>query len=334
MYVKGQNVGTGPYVGPASISTTDPYITITGSTPQTVNINPSAWDTVIITNFNISASCPSPHQANFLLTFSAGDTNTVRFIITNQPGFADNIESGQGPWTHSGTNDGWHITTHRYHSATHSWYCGVENTWQYTINNDASLITPYFVVTPDSAMKYWYWDTLEIGYDYGSVDIDNNCGHWQNLATYNAGHTTWTQASLSMAGYYGQTVRIRFRFTSDGSVNAEGWYIDDFQVPVIIGANENKSENRIATLSVSPNPFRSRTEIKLNLGKVNSAERVALTIYDVSGRLIRSFALCPMPSAIAWDATDERGQTLPAGLYFIQLEMSGEKTTEKVLLLK
>jgi len=339
LYIKGKNVGTGPYLGPASISTTDPYITITSSTPQTVNINPMGWDTVLVTNINISSSCPSPRMVIFLLTFSTGDIDTVRFIVTNQPGFVDNIEAGQGSWVHSGTNDGWHITTHQSHSATHSWYCGVENTWQYTNNNDASLITPYFVVTPDSSLKFWYWDTLEIGYDYGFVDIDNNCGRWQTLITYNAGRTTWTQASLSMAGYYGQTVRIRFHFTSDGSVVAEGWYIDDFQVPVIIAVNENKSENRFPALSVSPNPFRTKTEIRWQItdnGNTNSNN--ILRIFDITGRVIKIFSV-PLsdighPSSVYWDGTDLNGTKVASGIYLAQLEMGGEKLTRKVLLLK
>jgi hypothetical protein len=332
MYIKAENRGTGIYTGPASVSTTDPYITITGSTPQTISIGPGNIDTVIITNFNISASCPSPHQVNFLLTFSPGDTNTVRFIVTNQPGFVDNIESGQGPWTHSGTNDNWHITAHRSHSATHSWYCGVENTWQYTINNDASLITPYFVVTPDSALKFWYYDTMEIGYDYGYLEIDNNCGWWQTLKTYNAGHLTWTQENVSMAGFYGQTVRIRFHFTSDPGVNAEGWYVDDFQVPIIIAVDENKSGNRIPALSISPNP--SRNVAYIHVGQGLKAD--GLKIYDISGRLVKNLysALNPKSYSVTWDATNERGQKVPAGLYFVQLEMGGEKLTEKVLLLK
>ena len=336
MYIKGKNIGTGPYVGPASISTTDPYITITGSTPQTVNISPWSWDTVIITNFNISPTCPSPHQVNFLLTFATGDFDTVRFIITNQPGFSDNIEAGQGLWTHSGTNDGWHITQHRSHSATHSWYCGVEDTWQYTSYNDASLISPYFVVTPDSAFKFWYWDTLEIGYDYGYFEIDNNIGNWQTLSSYNATHLTWTQSSISMAGYYGQTVRIRFRFYSDALVNAEGWYIDDVLMPVvIIGADENGSGNPIPALSVSPNPFRTQTDIRYGITDHSSLMR-KLQIFDISGRLVKSFSLTDIvhQSSVIWTGDDNDGRRVASGIYIVQLELGGKKLTEKVLLLK
>lgn len=339
MYIKGKNRGSGPYLGPASISTTDTYIMITGSTPQAVNINPMSWDTVLVTDINISSSCPSPHMVNFLLTFSTGDTCWVPFIVTNQPGFYDNIEAGQGSWTHSGVNDGWHITTHRSHSATHSWYCGVENTWQYVNNSDASLITPYFVVTPDSNLKFWYWDSLELGYDYGFVDINNNCDMWQTLATYNAGHLTWTQQSLSMAGYYGQTVHIRFHFTSDGSVTAEGWYIDDFLNPALIAVDENRSENLNPMLSVFPNPFHSQTLISWQMNdNGKQTTNASLRIYDITGRVVKTFSnplsTIGYPSSVNWDGTDLNGAKVASGIYFVRLEMGGEKLTEKVLLLK
>ncbi len=60
----------------------------------------------------------------------------------SQPCFVDNIEFDQDGWTHSGSSDNWHITTHKSNSPTHSWYSGVEDTWQYTNLNDASLISP------------------------------------------------------------------------------------------------------------------------------------------------------------------------------------------------
>jgi len=336
MYLKGKNWGTGFYTGPASISTSDAYITITGSTPQSVSIGPGDMDTVLVTNFNISPSCPSPRQVSFLLTFATGDTNRVPFIVTNQTGFADNIEAGQGSWVHSGTNDNWHITTYRSHSATHSWYCGVESNHLYTANNDASLVTPYFVVTPDSNFKFWYYDTLELGYDYGFVEIDNNCGHWIPLTTYNAGHLAWTQENIPMASYSGQTVRMNFHFFSDGSVNAEGWYVDDVQMPVlVIGADEINSGNVSRAFNVTPNPFRTQTDIRLQIPD-NGSPATKLQIFDISGRLVKSFSLSDIGNrlSVTWTGVDDAGRRVASGVYIVQLDLNGEKLTEKVLLLK
>ncbi|MGQ9817000.1 MAG: hypothetical protein ACUVQ3_03485 [bacterium] len=55
-------------------------------------IGPGDIDTVLIVDFNISSSCPTPRTVQFLLNFrTPGDTSTINFIVTNQPGFSDNI---------------------------------------------------------------------------------------------------------------------------------------------------------------------------------------------------------------------------------------------------
>jgi hypothetical protein len=100
------------------------------------------------------------------------------------------------------------------------------------------------------------------------------------------------------------------------------------------------------TLVISPNPFRDRVTITLNgadqrigrsVSRASGYQQSGLSIYDACGRLVRSFALCSMPSAhsssphtlgsvlISWDGRDDRGANLPAGVYFIRSEDAGIK---------
>ena len=37
----------------------------------------------------------------------------------------------------------------------------------------------------------------------------------------------WQQKSISLAAYAGQTVKLAWRYGSDGGVDREGWYVDD-----------------------------------------------------------------------------------------------------------
>lgn len=331
-YIYGKNYGDGVYTGGATISTSDPYITITSSIPQTVSIGSGDIDTVLITNFNISSSCPTPRTVQFLLNFGTpGDTNTINFIVTNQPGFVDNIESGQGNWTHSGGNDNWHITTHKSNSPTHSWYSGVENTWQYTNLNDASLVSPYFVVTPDSFLRFYHQYATELNYDYSYCEIDNNCGWWQILGIYNGTQSSWTQVSYPLSSYSGQTVRLRFRFISDQSVTAEGWYIDDIAVPVLVGIEEANSSTPEFSLKVLPNPFTKSAKIRLPI--LN--ESYQLKIYNAEGILVRQWEKAQTEPAniIIWDGTDNQGKRMPAGIYFIKMTTETRDLSQKVILL-
>ena len=78
--------------------------------------------------------------------------------------FEDDIEGGQSGWTASGL---WHISEHRSHSATHSWYYGQEGSWNYDTGsaNSGSLTSPPIDLPPGVTLSFSYWLQTE---DYGS----------------------------------------------------------------------------------------------------------------------------------------------------------------------
>jgi hypothetical protein len=109
---------------------------------------------------------------------------------------------------------------------------------------------------------------------------------------------------------------------------------------IALGASEEAGD-RLAiplTIKVSPNPFRQRIDLQVNPSMGHSAKGIALNIYDIIGRSVKSFfrpsALCSAPFAFVWDGTDEDGRTVPAGIYFIRLEADGSSQTEKVILVR
>ncbi|MBA7511275.1 hypothetical protein ES705_03266 [subsurface metagenome] len=123
------------------------------------------------------------------------------------------------------------------------------------------------------------------------------------------------------------------------------------------GENENTVEemSRLKTanlpgITVFPNPF---SEVaKISFGNVHpdrithssygtgSAEGMELKIFDASGRLVRSFPiinLCnPNKSVVSvyWAGTDDIGNHLPAGVYFIRLSSAALTQSTRVILLK
>ncbi|GAH93480.1 unnamed protein product [marine sediment metagenome] len=60
-----------------------------------------------------------------------------------------------------------------------------------------------------------------------------------------------------------------------------------------------------------------------------------LNLYDVSGKIIRSFNLAssflPLASTISWDGTDQFDRAVPAGVYFVYLESYENSVIEKVI---
>jgi hypothetical protein len=336
----GKNIGAGTYTDPVMVDCSDPYISIMTPYAYGFSIGPGDVDTVSGWTFNISSGCPDPHLAEFQLIFTNGDTSIVPFLVATRSGLSDDIESGEGDWTHSGIYDNWHITEHNSISPTHSWYCGVENLWHYTNQNDASLVSTYFVVSPDSALNFYHYYSLEPGWDYSYVEIDDGSGWWYTLDEYNGNQLTWTQSSYALSEYNGQTVRVRFRFVSDYSTYAEGWYIDDVLVPML-GIQELNTPQDLSTISlnVHPNPFQHSTEIRYSIFDTRySMQKPTIRIYDATGRLVKSLnpesRIENQESAISWHGDDNAGRKLPGGVYFVTLTTPDRELVEKAILLR
>ena len=89
-------------------------------------------------------------------------------------------------------------------------------------------------------------------------------------------------------------------------------------------------------LKVSPNPCKDKVSIRYCSGQ--SAEDIELKIYDVSGKLVKSFSLPTaysiLPTVVPWDTRDNYGRLLPSGIYICALEVGKNKKTEKILIVR
>ena len=68
-----------------------------------------------------------------------------------------------------------------------------------------------------------------------------------------------------------------------------------------------------------PNPFNPHTTIEFELGR---ASTIALRVFDVQGRLVRSLLRSRLPAgehSVTWDGTNDAGASQPSGLYFYRL---------------
>ena len=84
-----------------------------------------------------------------------------------------------------------------------------------------------------------------------------------------------------------------------------------------------------------PNPFNPATTIKYALP---TAADVELTVYNVAGQVVRTLVAAHQSAGwyvAEWDATDDSGHSVSAGLYFYRLQAGGESAqVKKMLLLK
>ena len=83
-----------------------------------------------------------------------------------------------------------------------------------------------------------------------------------------------------------------------------------------------------------PNPFNPITEIRYNLP---IDQNVAITIYDLNGRVVKTLVDGMQPAGyhkIIWDGTNANGMAIATGIYFYQMKAGDYVEINKMVLLK
>ncbi|MFH0879619.1 MAG: hypothetical protein V2A34_07890, partial [Lentisphaerota bacterium] len=219
------------------------------------------------TRLDLNRILPEGALSRYLSMTNRGNTNLIWQAEILASGSEEAVETGVNGWTHSGTNDLWHITTNRFYSAEHSWYNGDVISRTYLNNMNASLVSPALRIVDHSTLTIRYWADVEVDttdarytYDGGVVEISTNQGltfvplapfggypclaHGGHGSPFDAntpcfaGTGSWQSASFDLTPFGGMEIQLRFRFGSDESYTREGWYVDDvFITPASSNSN-------------------------------------------------------------------------------------------------
>ena len=88
-------------------------------------------------------------------------------------------------------------------------------------------------------------------------------------------------------------------------------------------------------IAAEPNPFRAATSIRFAVPA--TGESFALSVYDVTGRLVRVVDRGDAAAGVhvrSWDGRDGGGNAVGAGVYLVRLTAGAESSTRKVVLLR
>jgi hypothetical protein len=154
-------------------------------------------------------------------------------------------------WTSTG---GWNTTTAKYVSApspftdspSGNYLANTTSSLRY--NNQIGLTNILGAVLEFDTQ----WD-IEPDYDYGQIQLSTNngtnwiplTGQYTNPGTgsfqptgeplYDGTQSTWVHESIDISAYADQQFTLRYYFRSDGSVQGDGWYVDNVKISVYTG---------------------------------------------------------------------------------------------------
>lgn len=149
-------------------------------------------------------------------------------------------------------------------------------------------------------------------------------------AVFGLGGTGGTSAHHALRGTLGQPAAISVSAPLH-TLHAGFWHPGNTPSDV---AHDTPLPREFALRSVSPNPFSGSTEIHFDIPA--DGGRVALRVFDIHGRLVRTLAngpAAPGKQLTVWDGSDEAGHQLGVGVYLLSFEAPGRKTSKKLVLL-
>ena len=159
---------------------------------------------------------------------------------------------------------------------------------------------------------------------------------WSQIASYIMDQELQGQGNVSHQTIYTYT---------DNSVN-EGESYDyrladvdyngnvEYHSLQLMGVSSSNVPEQFILYPNYPNPFNPATTIRYDLP---DDAYVTLTIHDLMGRSIRTLVDGPQVAGngmIQWNATDDAGYPVSAGLYFYSIQTSKFNKTKKMILLK
>jgi hypothetical protein len=328
--------------------TDDPYVSILNSSTTVGNIRGWGQEALASTPFvvAIDPDCPNPYITTLELGISsAGDyarTDTILLYVGDVTGFEDDMDGAEQPWIdaspamHTGH---WHREDSRAHSGSYCWKMGDTGSAPYAGWVDARLVTPPFLLEPNSVLKFWHWidakdDVGASAVDGGLVMLLSGDSVWAPLDPVGgyphftgadfvhplgdrtwcySGTYDWSEAEFDLSAYSG-VVQLMFRFGSGHSGSAEGWYIDD----VFVGPAGNTGAGTNVVVEAG-------SGVTVTFEEVTGSGQTDVATADSGPQPPEGYAVVPSDPAVYYDITTTAGFN---GLVEVCIDYSGDQVPE------
>lgn len=227
--------------------------------------------------------------------------------------FRDDMEVGEGNWTHYGDVDQWEYGTPTWENGPPAAYSG-DFCWGTRLDgyleHDDLLMGGYiwheYLVSPEvnvgsgARLTFWHWHDLVADYDYAYVEVSANGGTWENVTpdpngAFTGASAGWVKEEVDLSTFAGQIVQFRFHLEADSwfdylgpDYQYAGWYLDDAMVS-------------------STKPFGEST---LALGRVYVSTAVPVEVTLIDGDLNSDPGQADVATVLAHSTTEVNPETV------------------------
>ncbi len=281
---------------------------------------------------------------------TAGDDIVYKLIVNN--GSYDNetvvskkfgllsavFEDAGNSTTANFNNNGWGTTTNTYVSPSSSISDSPNGDYN---NNDYKTIRIKNNIDLTNAIGanvsfYAKWN-IENDFDYTQFEVstDNGnswtaqCGKYTNMGSntgtqpqgeplYDGDQNSWVFEEIDLSDYLGEQILVRFRFFSDDSETADGFYFDDLKVNIVEESQLGVNETIINSFNIYPNP----TNNVLNITTPN--RNYTIKLFNLQGQIVQKIKFVTGSKTL--DLSN-----LSTGIYILKLTSQKTSKTFKVI---
>ena len=180
----------------------------------------------------------------------------------------------------------------------------------------------------------------------GATDNDGTASDAGHVRIYEYSNSSWTQLGSDIDGeaandWSGTSVSMNSAgdrvaigaLLNDGTANTAG-HVRVYSLAELFIDSQQLLPDKFTLDQNYPNPFNPITTLRYELpenGLVN------ITIYDMVGRQVKTLVNQRQDAgyrSIIWDATNDNGKPVSAGIYLYQIQAGGNMQTKKMVLLK
>jgi len=212
---------------------------------------PSSYTSTNI--ISVAATDQNDNRASFSnygstsVDVGAPGTNIYSTVTTRHDVFSDDFNGGLGNWTTGGTNNTWGIVSNYLDESPGDNYADNTDSWIRT-TSAISLAGEIGI-----RLEFQLRGISESFFDFLYIDTSPDGTTWTNHGQLSGtSNNNWIPMEYDINTHAGGNVYIRFRFTSDGSVNYDGWHIDDVKVTAYTDTNHNSYDHFNGTSMATP----------------------------------------------------------------------------------
>ncbi len=310
---------------------------------DTVNSTINAGDSLLYTfNSTIDLSTKGIYTVKAYSSFALDSiyrNDTINALVENitplNIPFVEDFESTTSNWIISGQNSSWQIgtpngtildTAYRGIGAAVTNLSGNYNNLEQSFLETACISTSQPNRTP--IVSFYLKHRSESGFDSLILESSiNNGSTWQkvnagsistnwypNNSVWDGQSNGWTLMETTLDSLVSiSNFKLRFTFTSDGSVGQEGFAVDDFSVyynAIPVSLHENTSNK---TFNLYPNPNNGNFNLKATSGIIGKNYQ----IFDMKGSIIQEDRISSTQSQIELSNAGK-------GIYFFKIVGTNE----------